>query len=157
MARARRYWLVKTEPSTYSIHDLERDGTTEWDGVRNYAARNLMRDEMRPGDRVLVYHSSTDVLGVYGIAEVAGEPHPDSSQFDEGSRYHDPDSDPDDPRWWCVDLKHVETFEGPVTRDAMKEEPALEEMKVLQRGMRMSVMPVTKEEFEVVRGMAKKR
>lgn len=157
MARSRRYWLVKTEPSTYSIADLERDGATEWDGVRNYGARNLMRDEMAPGDRVLVYHSSTDVLGVYGVAEVTGEPHPDSSQFDEGSPYHDPDSDPDDPRWWCVDLKHVETFDGPVTRDAMKEERALEDMKVLKRGMRMSVMPVTEGEFEAVRRMAKKR
>ncbi len=149
----RNYWLVKSEPSTYSIEDLERGGATEWDGVRNYAARNHMR-EMSKGDRVLYYHSSTDVLGIYGVAEVAAEAHPDSSQFDPDGPYHDPDSDPDDPRWWCVDLKHVRTFEEPVTRDALKERPELEEMKVLQRGMRLSVMPVTKEEYETVLDMA---
>lgn len=155
MARGKRgYWLVKTEPGTYSIEDLERDGVTEWDGVRNYKARNYMRDEMKPGDRVLVYHSSTDVLGVYGLAEVAGAAHPDSSQFQEGSPYHDPDADPDDPRWWCVDLRHVRTFEEPVTRAAMKERPELREMKVLQRGMRHSVMPVSEEEYETVVKMA---
>lgn len=149
----RNYWLVKSEPSAYSIEDLERAGATEWDGVRNYAARNHMR-EMSKGDRVLYYHSSTDVLGIYGVAEVAAEAHPDSSQFDPDSPYHDRDSDPDDPRWWCVDLQHVRTFEEPVTRDALKERPELEEMKVLQRGMRLSVMPVTKEEYETVLDMA---
>lgn len=148
-----RHWLVKTDPDTYSIHDLERDGTTEWDGVRNYAARNYMR-EMKKGNRVLIYHSSTDVLGVYGIAEVAAEAHPDSSQFKKGHRYHDPDSDPEDPRWWCVDLRHLKTFREPVTRDAMRERPELAAMKVLQRGMRLSVMPVTKAEYETVAAMA---
>lgn len=150
---ARSYWLAKSEPSTYSIEDLERDGVTEWSGVRNYAARNHMR-EMAEGDRVLFYHSSTDVLGIYGVAEVAAEAHPDSTQFDPDSGYHDPDSDPDDPRWWCVDLQHVRTFEEPVTRDAMKERSELGEMKVLQRGMRLSVMPVTEEEYETVLDMA---
>lgn len=150
-----RYWLVKSEPSEYSIHDLERDGETEWTGVRNYLARNYMRDEMEPGDPVLYYHSRTDPLGIYGVARVASEAHPDSVQFEVGHSYHDPDSDPDDPTWWCVDLEHVETFEEPVTRDAMKERPELEEMKVLQRGVRYSVMPVVEEEFEVVREMAR--
>lgn len=150
---ARSYWLAKSEPSTYSIEDLERDGTTEWSGVRNYAARNHMR-EMAEGDRVLFYHSSTDVLGIYGVAEVAAEAHPDSTQFDPDSGYHDPDSDPADPRWWCVDMKHLRTFEEPVTRDAMKERPELDEMKVLQRGMRLSVMPVTEAEYETVLDMA---
>lgn len=150
----RSYWLTKTEPGTYSIDDLERDATTPWDGVRNYLARNYMRDEMAPGDRVLVYHSSTKVLGIYGIAEVASEAHPDPSQFDEESPYHDPDSDPDDPTWWCVDLRHVRTFEEPVTRDAMKERPELSDMKVLQRGVRHSVMPVTEAEYETVVAMA---
>jgi len=151
----RRHWLVKSEPSTYSIDDLERDGTTEWDGVRNYQARNFMRDEMRPGHRILFYHSNTRPLGIYGIAEVAGEAHPDSSQFDEASPYHDPDSEPDDPRWWCVDVKHVETFPEPVTREAMKATPDLEEMKVLQRGVRLSVMPVEEDEFHAVERMGR--
>lgn len=147
-------WLVKSEPSEYSIEDLEEDGITEWWGVRNYLARNYMRDEMEVGDTVLFYHSSTNVLGVYGLARVASEAHPDSKQFEEGHPYHDPDSDPDDPTWWCVDLEHVETFDEPVTRDAMKEEPALEDMKVLQRGVRHSVLAVRDEECEAVKRMA---
>ncbi|HKK08163.1 MAG TPA: EVE domain-containing protein, partial [Gemmatimonadota bacterium] len=118
--------------------------------------RNYMRDEMEPGDEVLLYHSSTRVLGVYGLARVAGPAHPDSKQFEEGHAYEDPDSDPDDPTWWCVDLEHVQTFAEPVTRDAMKENPALEEMKVLQRGVRHSILPVTDEEFRAVRAMARR-
>lgn len=148
---ARRHWLIKSEPSVYSIDDLERDGTTEWWGVRNYRARNYMRDEMRPGDPVLFYHSNTDPLGVYGIAEVATAAHPDSRQFEKGHRYYDPDSDPGDPRWWCVDIGHVATFRRPVTRDDMKRAAGLADMKVLKRGMRLSVMPVTPEEFAIVR------
>lgn len=147
-------WLAKTEPDVYSIDDLERDGETEWEGVRNYRARNFMRDAMKPGDPVLVYHSNTDPLGVYGIAEVAGPAHPDSAQFDPDSKYYDDGSSREEPRWWCVDLRHVKTFDAPVTRDAMKEVPDLEDMSVLRRGMRLSVMPVTKAEFEKVRAMA---
>jgi predicted RNA-binding protein with PUA-like domain len=152
---ARRYWLVKTDPDTYAIEDLEREGTTEWWGVRNYLARNYMRDDMSPGDPVLLYHSSTPVLGVYGLARVAGPAHPDSKQFEEGHPYEDPASDPADPTWWCVDLEHVETFDSPVTRDAMKTERALSGMKVLQRGVRHSILPVTPGEFEAVIRMAR--
>lgn len=148
-------WLVKTEPGTYSIDDLERDGSTPWDGVRNYQARNFMRDDMKPGDRVLVYHSNAKPLGVYGLARVAGEAHPDALQFDPSSGYYDADSDRDDPRWWCVDLEHLETFETPVTRDAMKEEPELADMKLLERGTRLSVMPVEPRELETVLRMAR--
>jgi predicted RNA-binding protein with PUA-like domain len=153
---ATTHWLIKSEPGTYSIEDLERDGTTEWSGVRNYKARSYMRDEMRPGHGLLFYHSSTDVLGVYGIAEVASDAHPDSTQFKEGDHYFDPDSDPDNPRWWCVDVRHVETFPAPVTREEMKETPGLESMAVLKRGMRLSVMRVTPEEFEIVRSLGRR-
>lgn len=146
----RQYWLFKSEPDVYSIHDLERDGSTEWDGVRNYRVRNFMRDKMTVGDGVLYYHSNTDVLGVYGLAEVSGPAHPDPSQFEVGNKYHDPKSDPEDPRWWCVDVSHQETFSQPVTREAMKETPGLEEMWVLKRGMRLSITPVTKREFEII-------
>ena len=152
----RRYWLVKTEPDMYSIEDLERDGVTEWWGIRNYQARNFMRDGMRPGDRVLVYHSRTDVLGVYGIAEVAGPAHPDSAQFDRNSDYFDDASDEDDPRWWCVDLEHVATFAEPVTRDELKGEPGLADMKLLARGTRLSVMPVEKPEFDLIEKMSRR-
>ncbi len=152
---ARKHWLIKSEPGVYSIQDLERDGETEWWGIRNYKARNYMRDEMRPGDPILYYHSNADVLGIYGLAEVAGEAHPDSKQFDKGHRYHDPKSSPDDPRWWCVDVRHVETFPEPVTRDRLKAEPSLAEMGVLRRGNRLSIQPVTRAEFDTVRRLAR--
>jgi predicted RNA-binding protein with PUA-like domain len=151
-----KHWLIKSEPGTYSIEDLERDGTTEWSGVRNFKARNYMRDEMRPGDGLLFYHSSTDPLGVYGIAEVASDAHPDSTQFEVGSHYHDPETDPADPRWWCVDVRHVATFPAPVTREAMKQTPGLADMSVLKRGMRLSVMRVTPDEFEIVRRLGER-
>lgn len=150
----KKHWLIKSEPGVYSIEDLARDGSTEWWGVRNYKARNYMRYEMRPGEPILFYHSNTDPLGVYGIAEVASDAHPDSKQFEAGHPYHDPASDPDDPRWWCIDVRHVATFGHPVTRDSMKSAPGLSDMKVLARGMRLSVMPVTLEEFETVRRLA---
>ena len=149
------YWLAKTEPDVYSIDDFERDGETEWDGVRNYQVRNFMRDVMEPGQKVLIYHSNTAVLGVYGVAEVAGPAHPDSTQFDPKSRYHDAKSDPENPRWWCPDFRYVETFVRPVTRDMMKETVGLEEITVLRRGMRLSVMPVTRREFEIVRRLGR--
>ena len=114
-----------------------------------------MRDRMRSGDPVLVYHSGADPLGIYGLARVKGEAHPDPTQFDPSSRYFDEKSTREDPRWWCVDLEHVETFERPVTREAMKAEPALAGMKLLQRGMRLSVMPVEPEEFEAVLRLAR--
>jgi predicted RNA-binding protein with PUA-like domain len=149
-----RFWLVKSEPSTYSIQDLERDGTTEWWGIRNFKARNYMRDAMQVGDRVLFYHSNADPLGVYGLAEVASEAHPDSKQFEKGHHYHDPDSDPRNPTWWCVDLRHVETFAEPVTRERMKTARGLEKMSVLKRGNRLSITPVEPAEYEVVRRLA---
>lgn len=151
----RKHWLIKSEPSVYSIADLERDGTTEWSGVRNYKARNYMRDEMRVGDGLLFYHSSADPLCIAGIAEVASAAHPDSTQFRKGDPYYDPDSDPGDPRWWCVDVRHVETFSTPVTRDDLKAAPELDGMAVLKRGMRLSVQRVTPEEFEIVRRMSR--
>ena len=151
---AGRFWLVKSEPSTYSIHDLERDGSTEWWGVRNYKARNYMRDAMRVGDGVLFYHSNADPLGVYGLAEVASEAHPDSKQFEEGHPYHDPGSERQDPRWWCVDLRHVATFAEPVTRERMKMTRGLEKMSVLKRGNRLSITPVEPAEYEIFRRLA---
>lgn len=152
---ARNFWLIKSEPLAYSIRDLERDGVTEWSGIRNHQAKNFMRDRMAVGDGVLFYHSNADPLGVYGLAEVAGPAHPDSTQFEPGSHYHDPKSDPAAPTWMCVDVRHVETFERPVTRDRMKAEPALADMRVLQRGARLSVQPVSRAEFDTVRRMAR--
>ena len=154
-SRAKKHWLVKTEPDVYSIHDLERDGSTMWDGVRNYQARNLMRDDMKPGDPVLVYHSNAKPMCVAGVAEVSSEAYADPTAFDEKDKHYDPKSDPSDPTWMLVDIAHVQTFEVPLVRDALKDEPKLAKMMLLQRGSRLSVQPVTKAEFEHVLKLAK--
>lgn len=154
---ARGYWLIKSDPETYTIDDLERDGVTEWDGVRNYKARNFMKRQMEVGDLVLFYHSNADPTGVFGIAEVASEAHPDSAQFLKKSRYYDPESDPEEPTWWCVDVRHVQTFPAPVTRDDLKETAGLKDMLVLKRGMRLSITPVTRTEFDIVRRLGQKK
>ena len=152
--RPRRYWLFKSEPDVYSIDDLERDGTTYWHGVRNYQARNLLRDEILLDDGVLYYHSNAKPMAVVGLARVCKEGYPDQTQFEEGSKYHDADSDPADPRWFHVDVAFVAKAAAPVTRDEMKAEPKLADMMLLQRGSRLSVQPVTRAEWRVVLKMA---
>jgi predicted RNA-binding protein with PUA-like domain len=155
MARQKRYWLMKSEPGTYSIEDLKRDGKTCWDGVRNYQARNLMRDEMQVGDGVLFYHSREKPMGVYGIAEIVCEAYPDDSAFDPQDKHYDPKSDPANPTWMMVDVGYVGTLEIPVTLDMLKQTPGLEKMMVIQRGSRLSVQPVTKKEWDIVLGLSK--
>lgn len=137
------HWLMKSEPDAYSIDDLERDGRDMWDGIRNYQARNMMRDEMQIGDEVFFYHSNCKEPAVVGIAKVASEPYPDPTQFDPESRYYDPKSDPDDPRWILVDVEFVRKLERPITLKEIKAEPKLEGMILTRRGNRLSVMPVT--------------
>lgn len=149
-----KYWLMKSEPGTYSIDDLKRDGTTRWEGVRNYQARNFMREQMSVGDLVLFYHSSADPAGVAGVAKVASESYPDPTQFDKGSKYADPDSKPDDPRWYLVDVGFVEKLPEVLPLAAIKGNPKLADMKLVQRGQRLSVQPVTKAEFKEVLKMA---
>ena len=155
MARERRFWLMKTEPGTYSIADLKRDGSTCWEGVRNYQARNLMRDEMQVGDRVLFYHSQTKPMGIYGIAEIVREAYPDDTAFDPKAKYYDPKSDPANPTWLMVDVGYVATVDPPVTLERLKQTPGLEQMQVVQKGSRLSVQPVTPEEWDIVLSMAK--
>lgn len=157
MARAKKYWLMKCEPAAYAIDDLERDGTTTWEGVRNFQARNYLRDEMKKGDGVLFYASNAEPSGVAGLAEVAREAYPDPYAFQEGHEYHDPKSDPADPTWYMVDIRFVEKFPGIVPLATLKETPGLEKMVVTQKGSRLSVQPVTKEEFEIVRRLGRKR
>ena len=153
--RARKYWLMKSEPTVYSIHDLEREGRAEWDGVRNYQARNYMRDEMAIGDLVLFYHSNAKPLGVAGIARVASESYPDPTQFDEASRYHDPKATPEKPRWMLVDVEHVETFDEILPLEVLKAHAdALDGMMVIKRGIRFSVQPVSKPHFQRVLKLA---
>ena len=155
MARERRYWLMKTEPGTYSIADLKRDGSTCWEGVRNYQARNMMRDEMQVGDGVLFYHSQVKPMGIYGIAEIVREAYPDDAAFDPKEKYYDPKSDPAKPTWMMVDVGYIATVDPPVTLEMLKQTPGLEQMQVVQKGSRLSVQPVTPKEWDIVLGMAK--
>ncbi|MCP4081107.1 MAG: EVE domain-containing protein [Pirellulaceae bacterium] len=152
MARAKHYWLMKSEPNVYSIDDLakEKNKTTCWDGVRNYQARNLMRDEMKKGDLVLYYHSNAKPPGVAGVAEIANEAYPDHTQFDQQSKYFDPKATLEVPRWFMVDIKLVKKFKTFQSLDDLKQVKALEGMVLLQKGSRLSVQPVTKKQYETV-------
>jgi predicted RNA-binding protein with PUA-like domain len=153
---ARRCWLVKSEPATFSFDDLlaAPDATTPWDGVRNYQARNFMRDEMAPGDEVVFYHSSASPPAAVGIAEVASAPRPDPSQFDPRSPYHDPTSDPDDPRWYVVDVRALRPLPRPVSLAELKADPVLRDMLVTRRGNRLSVMPVDPAHVDALEALA---
>jgi predicted RNA-binding protein with PUA-like domain len=150
---------MKSEPETFSIEDLARAAkkTTGWDGVRNYQARNLLRDEIQVGDGVLFYHSSADPPGVAGTAEVARAGYPDPSQFDRKSNHHDPDANPDEPRWYMVDIKHTQTFPTFVPLPALREMPALRDMVLLRKGSRLSVQPVTPDEWKAIVAVGTKR
>ena len=146
-----RYWLMKSEPDVFGFDDLlaAPGRTTSWEGVRNFQARNFMRDEMRVGDRVLYYHSNAAPAGVAGIAEVARAAYPDPTAFDPRSEYHDPRSDPAAPTWLMVDVRAVERFPAVVSLAALRDTPGLEGMLVLRRANRLSITPVTPEEFAI--------
>ncbi len=152
-----RYWLMKTEPGTYSIDDLakEKDQTTCWEGVRNYQARNLLRDEIQQGDRVLFYHSACKEPAVVGTAVVARSGYPDKFAFDRRSKYYDEKSHPDQPTWYLVDVKLDQKFDHPVTLAELKQQDSLKDMVLLQKGSRLSVQPVKKSEFDTVLKLAK--
>jgi predicted RNA-binding protein with PUA-like domain len=149
----RRYWLMKSEPGVYSIDDLEADGSTHWDGVRNYQARNFMRDDMKKGDRVLFYHSNASPPGVAGVAEVVREGYADHTARDPDSHYYDEKATEDDPRWYMVDIGFVRKLPRLIPLEELKDDPALESMVVTGRS-RLSVQPVEREHFEHVLGMA---
>jgi len=151
----KRHWLMKSEPSAFSIDDLERVRRTGWEGVRNYQARNLLRDEVKAGDEVLFYHSSADPAGVAGIAKVVRAAYPDPTQFDRKSEFHDPGSPKDAPRWLAVEVAFVRKFPRIVSLAELKASPALAEMLVTKKGSRLSVQPVTPAEFAAVLAMAK--
>jgi len=145
-----KYWLMKCEPSAYAIDDLERDGTTSWEGVRNYQARNFMRDEMKAGDKVLFYASNADPSGVSGLAAISRAAYPDRFATQKGHEYFDPKSTADDPIWYMVDIGFVEKFPAVVALDTLKEAPGLENMVVTRKGSRLSIQPVTKPEYDIV-------
>jgi predicted RNA-binding protein with PUA-like domain len=150
------YWLMKTEPDTFGIHDLARVGTEPWTGVRNYTARNWMRDEMKEGDLVLFYHSSCEPPGVAGLARIARTGVVDETQFEPSSPYYDPGAKREDPRWICVDVAYIETLPRLVALEELRGNPRLADMLVLRRGMRLSVQPVTKKDYETIVAMAQK-
>jgi predicted RNA-binding protein with PUA-like domain len=148
-----QYWLMKSEPETFGIDDLARAPRkrTGWDGVRNFQVRNMLRDEMKKGDLALFWHSSCDVPGAYGIVRIVREGYPDPSALDPKHRYHDPDSDPAEPRWYAVDVELVRRFEKPITLATLKAHAGkLGDMLVLRRGNRLSITPVTAEQWRKV-------
>ena len=156
MAKAKNYWLMKSEPDEYSIDDLERDGTTHWDGVRNYQARNTMRDLMKLGDEVLFYHSNADPPAVVGVATISRESYPDFTCWDKNDKHYDPKSTEENPRWFMVDIEFKQKFARALSRDELKDVKALKDMELLRKGSRLSVQPVTKAEFNAILKLAKK-
>jgi predicted RNA-binding protein with PUA-like domain len=150
-----RHWLMKSEPDAFSIDDLARVGTEAWSGVRNYQARNFMRDGMRNGDGVLFYHSSCAEPGVVGIATVASEAYPDPTQFDRKSHYFDPKSSPEEPRWMLVNVAFKRKLARTITLTELKEQPRLEEFALLRRGNRLSILPVTRMQWDYILSLEK--
>ena len=148
-----KYWLMKSEPDTFSIDDLKRKKREAWDGVRNYQARNFMRDDMRMGDSVFFYHSNCAEPGIVGVAEVATDAYPDPSQFDPKSKYFDAASSRDNPRWMLVDVKFVKKLKRTLSLKELQAEPALAEMALVRKGNRLSVMPVGAEEWRHILAM----
>jgi predicted RNA-binding protein with PUA-like domain len=145
-----KYWLMKCEPSAYTIDDLERDGRTAWEGVRNFQARNFLRDEMREGDPVLFYASNADPSGVTGLAAIVRAGYPDPYALKKGHKYFDADSRKDAPTWYAVDIGFVEKFPAVVALETLKATRGLEEMVVTRKGSRLSVQPVTPAEYDIV-------
>ncbi|MEP6881209.1 MAG: EVE domain-containing protein [Dokdonella sp.] len=149
----KRYWLLKSEPDEFSIDALAKVASEPWSGVRNYQARNFMRDGMKVGDGILFYHSNCAEPGVVGIAEVATEAHPDPTQFNKRSDYYDPASKPEEPRWLLVDVRFKRKLKRTITLNELKGREELEEFALVRRGNRLSVMPVTRAQWDFILGL----
>lgn len=145
-----RYWLFKSEPGAYSIDDLKKDKRTYWDGVRNYQARNMLRDDIKEGDRIFFYHSNANPPAIVGVARVVRSGYPDHTQFEQGHAKFDPKASPENPRWYMVDIAFEKEFKQPLPIDRLREIPELESMELLRKGSRLSVQPVTKDEWETI-------
>ncbi|MBT5953755.1 EVE domain-containing protein [bacterium] len=144
------YWLMKCEPNVYSIDDLIKDGVTQWEGVRNYQARNFMRDRMKIGDIAFFYHSNSKPSGIIGLCEVCKESYPDYFAWDESSKYCDPKSSKENPRWFMVDVKFKQKFRSLISLKELKEHEALSDMMVVQKGSRLSINPVEKKHVDYI-------
>lgn len=149
----KRYWLMKSEPETYSIDDLSKDQKTWWEGVRNYQARNFMMNEMSVGDEVLFYHSSTEPPGVAGLAKICASAQPDALQFNSKSEYFEPKATKEKPIWFCVQVSFVKKFKNYVALDQIRSEKALQKMMVLKKGVRLSIQPVEEKDFNKLKEM----
>ena len=150
-----QYWLMKTEPSVFGIDDLMncKNRVDHWDGIRNYQARNMMRDEMKKGDGILLYHSNCKETGVVGLAKVCRNAYPDFTAWDTTSKYFDPKSSPENPRWVMVDVKFVKKFSRTICLTELREQTALQDMTLLRKGNRLSIMPVTEIQWQYIVGM----
>ena len=153
---SRRYWLMKSEPLTYSIEDLKKEKITFWDGVRNYQARNFMMKDMKPGDLALFYHSNAKPPGIAGLMEIASTAKPDPTAWDKNSPYYDPKSPKNKPRWFGVDVKFKQTLSF-ISLEKLRSQPSLKNMLVLKKGQRLSIQPVAKNHFDTVIQLARAR
>lgn len=149
---SKQYWLMKSEPEVFSIDDLAQmpNKTDHWEGVRNYQARNMMRDQMQKGDQAFFYHSNCKEPGIVGIMEISREGYADFTAFDPEAKYYDPKSDPDNPRWHMVDVRFVRKLRRNITLSELKQNPQLEEMPLVRRGNRLSIMPVTAAQWHCI-------
>jgi len=149
------YWLAKTEPNTYSWDNLKKDKKTSWEGIRNYKVRNVIRDEIKNGDFVFIYHSVVQPMSIMGIAKVVKEAYTDHFAFDSSHKYYDPKSKPDNPAWLMFDVQALQEFDTPVTLEELKNHPALKDMALLKKGNRMSVQKVTEKEWKYILSLRK--
>lgn len=147
---ANNYWLFKSEPTAYSYQDLLSDEVAEWDGVRNFQARNFLRDQIKSGDSVLFYHSNTKPPSVIGTATVVKDGYPDHTAWDPNSEHPDPKSSPENPIWYMVDIAPLQQFLNPVALDDIKSNPDLSDMLLIRRGMRLSVQPITELQYQII-------
>ena len=148
-----QYWLMKSEPDVFGIDDLKKVNVEPWDGVRNYQARNMMRDQMKKGDKVFFYHSNCKVPGIVGIMKIAKEGYPDHTAQNPEGRYYDPKSTAENPRWYMVDVGFVKKFKRTISLEELKQQAALKNMALVRKGNRLSIMPVSEQEWDVILAM----
>ncbi|MCH1530707.1 MAG: EVE domain-containing protein [Gammaproteobacteria bacterium] len=148
-----QFWLMKSEPETYSIDDLKEFQTDHWDGIRNYQVRNFFRDQMKIGDKAFFYHSNCKEPGIVGLMEIASEAYPDHTAFDSKEKYFDAKSDPENPRWLMLDVNYIRHTKRNITLSELRDHSSIKEMRLLQKGNRLSVIPMTKEEWEYILGL----
>ena len=145
-----QYWLMKSEPDTYSIDDLQSFGVDHWDGIRNYQVRNFFRDQMQVGEQAFFYHSNCKEPGIVGTMEIVSKAYPDHTAFDPSEKYFDSKSDPDNPRWLMVDVRYIRHLDRMITLGELRQQKQIADMKLLQRGNRLSVLPLSKREWQYI-------